>query len=186
MTRQCTIAGVVMLQEAVQTATQQPAAMAAVEQVYADLQRQIDLRKPICKTSGRCCRFDEFGHRLYVTTLELAAFARGLIHFKSQISNLQFSILSPPAACPFQLDGLCSVHSIRPFGCRVFFCDATSNQWQHEQYEHFHATLKQLHERFSVPYRYVEWRQALRELNLSPPPDAANPPGRLSLPQLRL
>ncbi|HWE94497.1 MAG TPA: hypothetical protein VG269_11085, partial [Tepidisphaeraceae bacterium] len=68
--------------------------------------------------------------------------------------------------CPFQRLKLCTVHAIRPFGCRMFFCDATSTQWQNDAYERFHAELKQLHERLEVPYFYVEWRQALRELGL--------------------
>ncbi|MEA2736401.1 MAG: hypothetical protein QOE14_2852, partial [Humisphaera sp.] len=87
--------------------------------------------------------------------------------------------------CPFQLDGLCSVHTIRPFGCRVFFCDSTSDEWQHQQYERFHGELKRLHEQFGVPYLYVEWRAALQQLDLTvpaPPEDRKH----LSLPQLRL
>src|SRR4051794_11160897 len=46
----------------------------AVGQVYEDLARAVSQQKPVCNTSGRCCRFEEFGHRLYVTTMELAAF----------------------------------------------------------------------------------------------------------------
>jgi hypothetical protein len=56
---------------------------------------------------------------------------------------------------------LCGVHAIRPFGCRIFFCDPTAGDWQQQQYELFHAELKKLHERFDVPYFYVEWRFAL-------------------------
>lgn len=66
--------------------------------------------------------------------------------------------------CPFQLANLCSVHTIRPFGCRVFFCDQTATDWQQRQYEYFHAELKRLHERLEVPYFYLEWRQVLRAL----------------------
>ena len=166
-----------MLRDAVLQAAQRPEIRSAVARVYADLQRQIDARKPLCTASGRCCRFDEFGHRLYVTTIELAAF----------VSNLPADqpTTTAPGGCPFQLDGLCSVHLVRPFGCRVFFCDSTSEQWQHEQYERFHGELKQLHEQLGVPYQYVEWREALRQLDLMPErsPDA---PKCLSLPQLPL
>ena len=68
--------------------------------------------------------------------------------------------------CPFQVDRLCSVHAIRPFGCRIFFCDPTSQQWQNERYELFHAELKRLHEGLGVPYFYVEWRAAPGALGL--------------------
>ena len=71
-------------------------------------------------------------------------------------------------ACPFQTGTLCSVHKIRPFGCRVFFCDESSTDWQRRQYEFFHAELKRLHDALAVPYFYVEWRHALRVLFESP------------------
>jgi Fe-S-cluster containining protein len=135
----------------------------AVTQIYDDLQRAIDVRRPVCNTSGRCCRFEEFGHRLYVTTMELASFAY----------ELEMGSAKPQAAgtwdgtgCPYQVAGLCGVHAIRPFGCRIFFCDASSTQWQQDHYERFHATMKTLHETLRVPYFYVEWRSALRILSI--------------------
>jgi Fe-S-cluster containining protein len=213
-----------MLRDAVLHASTRPEIPAAVARVYADLQREIDARKPVCNASGRCCRFDEFGHRLYVTTIELAAFVAALLPLpgtpgrgqgrgasdvpsKTAVDlesdpyrrphpdstrTLPLSLALSPEyrgegtnGCPFQLAGLCSVHAIRPFGCRVFFCDSTSDDWQHEQYERFHAELKRLHEQFEVPYRYLEWRDALRQLDLMPHP---SPEARksLSLPQLPL
>lgn len=136
----------------------------AVARVYADLQREIDARRPICSASGRCCRFEEYGHRLYVTTLELAAFVAGL---PEQPTATDWD----GTGCPFQRQKLCSVHAIRPFGCRMFFCDATSTAWQNECYERFHAQLKRLHVQLDVPYFYVEWRQALTALELAPTGD---------------
>jgi Fe-S-cluster containining protein len=174
--------GVEDLRAAVLAASTRPEVRDAVARVYAELQLEIDARKPVCNASGRCCRFEEFGHRLYVTTIELAAF----------VSNASASPPGPAesgshmAGCPFQVRGLCSVHDIRPFGCRVFFCDATSDQWQHDQYERFHRELKRLHEQFGVLYRYVEWRQALAALNLMPAHPAPAASKGLSLPQLRL
>src|SRR5688572_16956638 len=50
----------------------------AVAQVYRELQQQIDRRQPLCVMSGRCCRFEEFGHRLFVTTMEVATFVHDL------------------------------------------------------------------------------------------------------------
>jgi Fe-S-cluster containining protein len=131
-----------------------------VENLYRAVQDAIDLRRPICSTSGRCCRFDEFGHRLYVTTIELAAFVHGLAPMRDKAPVMA----EIAGGCPFQLARLCSVHTIRPFGCRIFFCDETSTQWQRDQYERFHAELKRLHAALDVPYFYVEWREALRVL----------------------
>jgi Fe-S-cluster containining protein len=129
----------------------------AVGRVYADLAAEVEARRPLCVASGRCCRFEEFGHRLFVTTIEVAAF----------LYDLQTSGVVAPSpdwdgtGCPFQVSKLCGVHSIRPFGCRMFFCDATSTQWQNETYERYHGRLKRLHEELGVPYHYVEWRRAL-------------------------
>jgi Fe-S-cluster containining protein len=142
----------------------------AVTQVYEDLQRAIDTRRPLCNTSGRCCRFEEFGHRLYVTTMELAAFV-----YELEIGSWKTNPGADGKGCPFQTNGLCGVHAIRPFGCRIFFCDASSTQWQQDQYEQFHARLKGLHETMKVPYFYVEWRAALRMLSSSTGSPGATP-----------
>jgi Fe-S-cluster containining protein len=165
------------LASAVASASIRPQVRAAINAIHIDLQRQIDLRRPICTSSGRCCRFDEFGHRLYVTTLELAAFTASLreVHATPPDNPAAAGALTVlasgpvPPACPFQVDSLCSVHLIRPFGCRIFFCDATVDDWQKDQYELFHARLKQLHRELEVPYFYIEWREALRRCNLAPP-----------------
>jgi Fe-S-cluster containining protein len=144
----------------------------AVGRVYADLQTEVERRRPVCIASGRCCRFEEFGHRLFVTTMELAAFVYGLPDL-----NPRGPIPSPASpwdgtGCPFQVRKLCGVHAIRPFGCRMFFCDATSTGWQNQAYERFHARLKALHEDLNVPYRYIEWRAAISMLGVQP--DAAS------------
>jgi Fe-S-cluster containining protein len=143
-------------------ASDRPEVIAAVRDVYQAVQAEIDTRRPVCVVSGRCCRFEEYGHRLFVTTLELAAFWHDLS--RSPIPTAQRMAAWDGTGCPFQVAKLCSVHPFRPFGCRMFFCDATSTEWQNECYERFHADLKRLHQTLDVPYRYVEWRQALREL----------------------
>ena len=140
--------------DAVLKASRNPQALTSVDALYRDVQSEIDRRRPLCIVSGRCCRFDEFGHRLYVTTLELAHFLHHLPPAQPRIDN--------PAGCPFQLNKLCTVHSLRPFGCRIFFCDASSTDWQSQMYEHFHARLKRLHQSLDVQYFYLEWRQALQ------------------------
>jgi Fe-S-cluster containining protein len=146
-----------MLRDAVIRAAARAEVRHEVLRVYADLQNEIDLRRPACNASGRCCRFEQFGHRLYVTTMELAAFAADAPTLERDWDG---------TGCPYQADGLCGVHSIRPFGCRVFFCDASSDEWQHRQYERLHGELKRAHERLGVEYFYVEWRQGLRELGV--------------------
>jgi Fe-S-cluster containining protein len=148
--------------QAVRDASLRTGAVRAVHEIYGELQRQIEIRRPICVVSGRCCRFEEFGHRLYVTTLELAAFVA------DYPINRPIDGVVPGqwdgTGCPFQVNKLCGVHIFRPFGCRLFFCDATAAEWQQEQYQALHARIREVHEVFGVPYHYMEWRQALREV----------------------
>lgn len=148
------------LSQAVNDAAGRPEVLTALQCVYADLQKAIDARRPVCVASGRCCRFEQFGHRLYVTTIELA----GFVHDLRSLSVEQRVAGSEPDGCPFQSGRLCSVHTIRPFGCRIFFCDATAGEWQSEQYQLFHARLKGLHDELGVRYFYLEWREALRAI----------------------
>jgi Fe-S-cluster containining protein len=171
------------LRDAVHAAAARADVRDAVEQVYRDLADEVARRRPVCAVSGRCCRFEEFGHRLFVTTAELATFLHGLggrASVRAAGSQKEPKTGSDGASpsrnpaietalstwdgsgCPFQIAKLCGVHALRPFGCRIFFCDATATQWQNDAYETFHARLRRLHEELGLPYFYVEWRQALR------------------------
>lgn len=151
--------------EAIHSAAEREDVRVAITRLYQDVQKQIDARRPRCVLSGRCCHFEEFGHNLYVTTLELATFLNDLRH---HLPSSHPPTLPTSTGCPFQQNKLCSVHAIRPFGCRIFFCDSTSTDWQQEQYQIFHTRLRQLHDQLAVPYYYLEWRQALSLI--SPPP----------------
>ena len=165
------------LRAAVEGAAKCAEISAAVGEVYAEAQVQIDQRKPRCEMSGRCCRFEEYGHRLYVTTLELAAFVQQLpaVSRRLPVKQDRLPVLATgngqlttdSAGCPFQRNRLCTVHPIRPFGCRIFFCDPASTDWQNDAYERFHARLKVLHADLNVPYFYVEWRRALGDLGVT-------------------
>lgn len=138
-------------------AARRPEVIEAIFAIYAAVQTEIDARRPRCEMSGRCCHFDTYGHRLYVTTLEFAAF----------VATTKVAAVANSGSCPFQHGKLCVAHETRPFGCRIFFCDPTADQWQNEQYERFHADLKKLHQSLGVPYHYVEWRAGLSELGMA-------------------
>jgi len=154
------------LRSLVTAAAARPEVVLAVRQLYDDVQAEIQKRQPICQISGRCCKFEEYGHRLFVTTLELAAF------MASGGGDAPQSTHADGKGCRFQVGKLCGVHTIRPFGCRMFFCDTTATEWQQATYERFHGRIKALHEELGVPYRYVEWRAALNEVISRP---VANP-----------
>jgi len=147
------------LQAAIARARQVPGLIERIAALYADVQAAIDARRPRCDVSGRCCQFEKFGHLLFVTTLELAAFAEQRLALGPLNDNPDLG------GCRYQQNGLCTAHALRPFGCRIFFCDPTADDWQQQQYEHFHTRLKRLHDELGIPYLYVEWRQGLAAID---------------------
>jgi len=151
------------LRQAVLEASERLWVCQEVSRVYEDVEAEVSRQRPACAMSGACCRFEDVGHRLYVTTMEAAAFVHDLRRMRQMAHRLRQSIRGwQGEGCPFQVEKLCGVHAIRPFGCRMFFCDASSVEWQHVQYERFHGELKRLHEALGVVYQYMEWREALR------------------------
>ncbi|MCK6456057.1 MAG: hypothetical protein L6Q92_05950 [Phycisphaerae bacterium] len=122
---------------------------------YASVDRAIESRGAVCINRGSCCRFREFGHSLYVTEVERRYFLK-----RQSVDGLR-SVVSDEA-CPYQVGGACTARAHRPLGCRVYFCDPTSRDWQGLQYETGLAELKAIGEAFGIPYRYREWLTALR------------------------
>jgi len=146
--------------------------------LYAEVDRSIEKRRPVCRNRGVCCRFDSFGHRLYVTTAELAFFVAG--------QREDWKPTRGDGACPYQEEGLCTAREHRPLGCRVFFCDPDAQDWQSEEYERGLAALKGVCRDSGLEYRYVEWLSALGALDgalkAERPNDAIDPatPGVIS------
>ena len=144
----------------------------ALHRLYADLETELARHDGRCDQSGRCCRFESFGHRLYVTGLETAWFLTQAAPRAVPAGPTSEATADPlhvlPAApsrdaCVFQIDGLCGQHRIRPLGCRAFFCGGAGEGWQEAAYEAAQAELIALHERLRMPYRYGEWRALLAE-----------------------
>lgn len=100
-----------------------------------------------CLGGGSCCKFDLFGHRLFLTVGELALLTS-----------------DPPAdlgparrgRCPYQLGGRCTAYPRRPLGCRTFFCRNEKKIPLQRVHEHFHGLIRCLHESLSIPYGYGE------------------------------
>ena len=142
-------------------AARRPEIAGAIDAVYAQASAAITERGPACWASGRCCHFESYGHRLYVTGLEAA-------HTVAQLDEPLTVAMVDDAlgagGCPFQVKNLCGVHAIKPLGCRVYFCDRTAQEWQNTLLETLHAQVQEIHTRFDVPYQYGEWRAMLRML----------------------
>jgi hypothetical protein len=138
----------------IERASRDPQFRAAVAELFERLDGQIAARKPVCTNRGACCRFGEYGHSLFVTAVELAYF----------LGADQQPRLAPTdrSFCPYQQGGVCAARAARPAGCRIFFCDPASQDWQPTQTEEVLRELAAIGERFDIPYAYVEWTDALR------------------------
>ncbi len=168
----------------IQKASANPALLAELDAFFAQLDQRIADHQPVCRNRGACCKFGAFGHKLYVTTLELAYFrARHADRLQEQNPRSEqenqraagFSLRGLTTSenataanqhCPFQQDGMCTTREGRPVGCRVFFCESADEGWQSELTEWALARLREMHERFDVAYSYTEWLAALDELVL--------------------
>lgn len=151
-------------------AAQHPEAIAFFIEARARIGDAVRRRRPLCLASGACCRFEEYGHRMYLSGLE-AAFVVGRIdaaraeRAANPLRILEVDDARSRGDCPYLRAGLCGEHEERPLGCRFFFCDKGADgrgaDWQSELYEATHRDTLALHERLGVPYRYIEWREAL-------------------------
>ncbi len=56
---------------ALRDAARRPVVVDAMRTFYEESDRLVAAELPVCWNRGACCRFGEFGHRLYVTALEV-------------------------------------------------------------------------------------------------------------------
>ncbi len=134
---------------------------AELEAVYDYIAACVEARAPICTASGRCCNFDAFDHRLYVTGLETAY---TMLHPDGgPVSSEALDEAIGRGGCPYQPARLCEARAARPAGCRVYFCDPTAQAWQEGLGERVCQAIRDIHTRHGIEYRYGEWRAMLRE-----------------------
>src|SRR5271170_6017413 len=86
-----------------------------VLQLYAEVDREVAAAGPVCVASGRCCRFKEYGHVLFVSNLEADVLLASAPAYDPANVSADF--------CPFQKGNLCTAREPRPLGCRVYYCD---------------------------------------------------------------
>jgi len=117
-----------------------------VLELYQEVDREVAAAGPVCIASGRCCRFKEFGHVLFLTNLE----AEVLLH-----SAPPYEPGVTPDFCPFQKDNLCTAREPRPLSCRVYYCDPTYQETGNRLTETYLHRLKELAEANGVDYLYA-------------------------------
>lgn len=172
-------------------ASRRPEVVEAMRVFYAEAAHRIAAEGPTCWNRGACCRFGEYGHRLYVTALEVAYYlarsqdvaaggaGRSETGALRNAGDDTFIDASPPArwklavlvpevvedACPHAHGGQCHAREHRPLGCRIFYCDPAAQHWQGPLTEECLQELRVLHEELGVPYFYADWLAVLRALN---------------------
>jgi hypothetical protein len=149
-----------------------------VHEIYAEADAAVAAAGPVCVASGRCCRFAEYGHTLFLSNLEAELLLASAPPYQAPVSS---------AFCPFQVENLCTAREPRPLGCRVYFCDHHYQDASHAITETFLRRLKDLADEFGVPWRYAPLHIFLNEAaneregtgGLTPP---ARPGPRIALP----
>lgn len=152
----------------------------ALRRLYGAVERRIAAAGPVCEASGRCCRFREFGHRLYLTRPEAELLLADGLPATGPFDD---------AGCPFQIDRLCTARDGRPLACRVYFCDPSYEGVGEEIMEAAIAELRQLHEAHGRDWEYAPLHVFLNEAaqGWTPTPPADTPTrggtvGRVPLP----
>lgn len=136
-------------------------ALAAVEQIYRDLETHLTGLDPWCKNCGLCCDFDRYDHRLYVTTLEMLFLLKGI-----SLRKDAYQKTARPGVCPYQQQDGCALRPYRSASCRIFFCQSLEPAFQNELTEQVLQRLRQLHQQFDAVYCYADLQEWLRALNL--------------------
>jgi len=123
-------------------------ARAPLAELYRELDQAVSELAPICELSGRCCRFEEYGHTLFVSEPEAAVL----------IADAPAPVrpLDSGATCPWQdSKGRCVARGARPLGCRVYFCDPKYEDQAPVISERFLGRLKALCDARGWPWNYA-------------------------------
>ena len=128
------------------------ALLAAVADIYRRVDAELALSGDVCDQCGKCCDFGSYGHRLYVSTAELAL----LITARPGDS-------ATGDVCPYQVGSACTAREGRTLGCRVFSCRSETDR-SVTLYERYHDEVTSLHVAYQTPYRYVDLIEALRQI----------------------
>jgi hypothetical protein len=148
-----------------------------VKQLYAQVDAAVAAAGPICDSSGKCCRFKEYGHTLFLSNLEAEVLLASAPPFAQPVTA---------DFCPFQKENLCTARDPRPLGCRIYFCDPTYQETGQQISENAIGQLKRLAEASGIEWRYAALHVFLNES--APNPciiDTDIPTQRVSLPLTR-
>jgi hypothetical protein len=117
-----------------------------VLELYREVDEAVVRAGPVCVASGRCCRFKEYGHVLYLSSLEAEILLESAPPYEKPVET---------SYCPFQCGNLCTAREQRPLGCRIFFCDPAYQETGNALTEESLIRLKQLAADAGIPWRYA-------------------------------
>ena len=126
----------------------------AVAAVYEWIDSQAHAGGVQCYRCGKCCDFENYDHRLFVSGPEL-------IYFGVKLDGEKPKPM-PAGKCPYNINGECTVYPYRFGGCRIFFCKADKdlqNKLSEESSDKFKSICKE----FNIGYRYTDLDTALNE-----------------------
>jgi hypothetical protein len=127
----------------------------AVLQLYTEADREVAAAGPVCVASGRCCRFKEYGHTLFLSNLEADVLLASAPPYDPATVTPDF--------CPFQKGNLCTAREPRPLACRVYYCDPTYQEAGSEISEKYLRRLKALAEEHGTGWLYAPLHYFLKE-----------------------
>jgi len=125
-----------------------------VLELYREVDESVAAAGPVCVASGRCCRFKEYGHVLFVSNLEADVLLADAPSFEPPVS---------PDFCPFQKDKLCTAREPRPLACRIFFCDPNYQETGNRLTEEYLRRLKELARANDIEWRYAPLHEFLNQ-----------------------
>ena len=131
-----------------------------VLELYEEVDREVAAAGPVCVASGRCCRFKEYGHTLFLSNLEADVLLAGAPPYERPVTA---------DFCPFQKGNLCTARGPRPLGCLVYYCDPAYQATGNRISETYLRRLKELAEAHGVPWRYAPLHTFLNDPNLADP-----------------
>jgi len=127
----------------------------AVAEIYDWIDSQTNQNPTQCDACGKCCDFESYGHRLFVTSPEL-------IYFAAKLEPDKIKPM-PAGRCPYNIGGKCTVYQYRFAGCRIFSCK-TDKDFQGRLSEQAVENFKSICNRFNIPYCYTDLPTALNKV----------------------
>lgn len=138
----------------------------AVAEIYELVDEQVAAASPRCEMSGRCCRFREYKHKLYITRPEAELLFQKELPADNQLREMDNQQIAEVVdkACPYQQNGLCTARENRPLSCRIYFCDPNFQEKAAQITEMALKRLKNVHLKFNKPWEYKELSRFFMEL----------------------